>query len=135
MFSMLPDAIMREREAMLNGAVDLFKKEGYEGLQVQDLEGYPQPDDGIVRVINAPVQPDLTARAPDDGAPVTAFVEVSTALSDDNIGRRWQYLSSWTAAHGGRMRIFVHPEDLEKAASIARHWHIGPECVEALSRH
>lgn len=135
MLSMLPEAIMREREAMLSGAIATLEKEGCKDLKVHDVAGYPEPEEGIVHVINAPVQPDLVATAPGAEGPLTAFVEVSSALSDENIGRRWQYLSSWTQDHQGTMRIFVHPEDVERASAIARHWHIEPECIRTLARH
>lgn len=135
MLSMLPDAIMRERVAMLNSAIEVLKSEGCRDLRVQDVEGYPSPDEGLVHVINAPVHPDVMASPADSSGPVTAFVEVSTALSDDNVGRRWQYLLSWTEDHHGQMLIFVHPENMDKATAIARHWHIDPACIRPLARH
>lgn len=135
MLSMLPEAIMRERVAMLNSAIEVMKREGARDLRVQDVEGYPSPEEGLVHVINAPVRPDVMASTADGSGPVTAFVEVSTALSDENIGRRWQYLLSWTENHHGRMHIFVHPENMDKASAIARHWRIDPHCIRPLARH
>ncbi len=98
-------------------------------------EGYPDPQEGLVHVINAPVHPDVTATRTGDTGPLTAFVEVSTALSDDNVGRRWQYLWSWTHDHDGEMMVFVHPEDRDRALAIARHWRIDPGCIRSLARH
>lgn len=134
MLNMLPDAVMREREAMLSAALATLRAEGYEDLRARDLAGYPEPPAVTVRVINAPVQPDVVGTAPNGGGIAAGFVEPSSALSGDTAGRRWQYLWFWTQGRDGRMFVFVHPEDQEKARMIARHWHIAPQCIRVLQR-
>ncbi len=62
------------------------------------------------------------------------MVEVSTTLSDKLWGRRWESLARWCQSHGARFFVFVHPEDQERARSIARHWKLEPQWVVPLER-
>lgn len=130
----LPEAIQKEYEAMLDRAVSSLQAEGYEDLHADGLPGYPDPKPLTVHVLNAPVEPDLTARRGESGA-LVGFVEVSTDLSIEDTGRRWQWIEEhWLPEHGGELAVFVHPEDAEQARRIARRWHLDEGIVRPLSR-
>lgn len=135
MHATLPDAIMKERVSMLSDSLDILAQEGYRILAAQDFAGYPDPEQVLVHVLNTHVQPDILARREDNEDPINVFVEVSTALSGDDCGRRWQAMADWSREHHGRLLVFVHPEDEPYAREIAAHWHVDPGCVRGLARH
>ncbi|QKT02391.1 hypothetical protein HUS23_00295 [Ectothiorhodospiraceae bacterium 2226] len=129
----LPDAIQKEYVALLSRAVESLQQEGYEDLHVDGLAGYPDPAPLTVRVLNAPIEPDLTAQRAEQ-APLVGFVEVSTDLSIEDTGRRWQWIQAhWLPEHGGSLAVFVHPEDEQRAREIARRWHLDEDVVRPLS--
>lgn len=133
MLTMLPDAILREREAMLNRTIEALDGEGYEVDRAHDLAGLPETDELLIHVLNVHLRPDIHARCA-GRQPLNAFVEVSTALTHDDCGRRWQALAAWCATHGAAMHVFVHPEDERLARELAKHWQIDPVVIRTLAR-
>jgi len=134
MFAMLPDAILHEREAMLGRGIETLRNEGYQVDGAHDLSGLPDTEEVLIHVLNVHVRPDIQAHR-GDGDPLNAFVEVSTALTHDDCGRRWQALEAWCAERGAAMQVFVHPEDESLARRLAADWHLDPEIIRPLSRH
>jgi len=134
MFAMLPDAILHERETMLGRSIETLNTEGYKVDGAHDLSGLPDTDEFLIHVLNVHVRPDIQAHDA-EGGPLNAFVEVSTALTHDDCGRRWQALATWCADHGARMQVFVHPEDEALARRVAQAWHVAPEVIRPLQRH
>ncbi len=130
----LPDAIQREREALLSDAVELMQGQGYRDLTVQDLGGYQDPAELLIPILNVHMQPDIVATNRDGDDQLLGLVEVSTDLGEELCGRRWQAFDSWAKSHHGMMRVFVHPEDLARAEEIARLWHMQPDFLIPLER-
>ncbi len=128
----LPAAVMRERAAMLADAVARLGKEGYQEFEVDDLEGYQDPEEIYAPRTNVPIRPDIVARG-EPGA-LYAVAEVSSVLSDELWGRRWRSLYDWACEHGAAFAIYVHPEDRERGVRLAEHWKVDPGCVVALER-
>lgn len=122
--SMLPDAVQRERESLLQGSVSILRQKGAAKLAVHDLPGFDDPPEIIIPVLNVPMQPDIWGTAEDESSPVLGVVEVSSDLSEDDCGRRWQAFSSWARDHNASVAVFVHPEDEKRAEQIARQWHV-----------
>ena len=69
-----------------------------------------------------------------NGHAALVVVEPSTDLGEEACGRRWQALQAWASGHDAEVVVFVHPEDENRAATIANHWHLDPRMVEALPR-
>lgn len=134
-YSKLPDAIMREREAMLMQAAEVLLQDGHTGIHLNDTEGYPEPEIRTINVLNIHLQPDLEALFPNQAGPTIASIEVSSDLGEESCGRRWQALNSWAKDHEGRYRIFIHPEDQQRAREIARIWQLDENLLEPLFRH
>lgn len=128
----LPAAVLRERRAMLGDAVKKLQKDGYESFEVDDLEGYPDPEDVNAPRTNVPIRPDILGRG--KSGTVCALTEVSSTLTDDLWGRRWQSLQQWAQGHEARFVVFVHPEDQDTARQLAQQWKVDPESVVALER-
>ena len=130
----LPDAIQREREALLKDAVNILKIQGNQNLAVQDLADYKEPDELNIPVWNVYMRPDIFASNRDKDEMVLGVVEVSSDLGEESCGRRWQAFSTWAHNHNSRMQIFVHPEDLNRATDIARYWHVDPSSIVPVAR-
>lgn len=130
----LPNAVQREREALLSDAVGALENQGYHTLAVHDLAGYKEPDMLVIPVLNVHMQPDIFALNQEKGGLMLGVVEVSTDLGEESCGRRWQAFSAWADNHNARMRVFVHPEDLNRATEIARYWHMPPDFFEPVRR-
>jgi len=123
----LPNAVQREREALLSGAVGILKTQGYQPLAVQDLAGYKEPEELAIPVLNVHMRPDIFASNLEKDGMMLGVVEVSTDLGEESCGRRWQAFSAWANDHNTRMQVFVHPEDLRRATEIAEYWHMTPD--------
>lgn len=123
----LPNAVQREREALLSDAVGILKTQGYQALAVQDLAGYKEPDELLIPVLNIHMRPDILAANQEKDGLMLGVVEVSTDLGEESCGRRWQAFSAWANDHNMRMQVFVHPEDLRRATEIAEYWHMTPD--------
>lgn len=130
----LPNAIQREREALLRDAVEQMKIEGYRTLAVQDLDGYAEPAEVLIPILNVHMQPDIMAANQEGDDPLLGLVEVSTDLGEEMCGRRWQAFDAWAKSHHGMMRVFVHPEDMPRAMAIAQSWHMQPDFLVPLQR-
>jgi hypothetical protein len=130
----LPEAVQREREAMLADAVTYLKEQGYEHFSVDGLSGYERPTEQRVPGGNVPLRVDILARA--DGKPsLHVLTETSSVLNDPLWGRRWQALVRLKDAPGAnRSLILVHPEDLAQAQTMAAAWKLPAALVEALAR-
>ncbi|HKK14315.1 MAG TPA: hypothetical protein VKA14_06600 [Gammaproteobacteria bacterium] len=133
--SMLPDAILQERQAMLGKALQYLQEQGCAELSAHDASGYQEPRELLIPVLNVHAQPDIMGCAGQNKAPALAVVEVSTDLGEESCGRRWQVLSGWAHDHEGTFTIFVHPEDRDRASAIAQHWHLDDQCVVPLNRN
>jgi hypothetical protein len=133
-FHMLPDAIQREREALLRESISILESEGSREFSVHDLAGYPEPEELIIPVLNVPMLPDIVASNTDHSATTLAIVEVSTDLGEESCGRRWQSFARWAGEHNARLAIFVHPEDAQRAREIADHWHVDNKNVVTVPR-
>lgn len=130
----LPDAIQREREALLRDAIDILKIQGNQDLAVQDLAGYQEPGELNIPVLNVHMRPDIFASNRENDGLLLGVVEVSSDLGEGSCGRRWQAFSTWTNIHHSRMHIFVHPEDLRRATEIAQYWHVDPDSIVPVTR-
>lgn len=130
----LPDAVQREREALLRDAVGILKIHGYQPLAVQDLAGYKEPDEIIIPVLNVPMKPDIMASNWEKDGLMLGVVVVSTDLGEESCGRRWQAFSAWAQNHNTDMQVFVHQEDIDRATAIAEHWHLSPELLISVQR-
>ena len=130
----LPNAVQREREALLSDAVNVLKTKGYQPFAVQDLAGYQEPDDLLIPVLNVHMRPDIFASGMGNDEMMLGVVEVSTDLGEESCGRRWQAFSAWAHDHQSRMQVFVHPEDLKRATEIAEHWHLTPDFFVPVKR-
>lgn len=133
MTMMLPDAIERERESMLEDTIELLRGRGYDRFAVHDLPGYREPAPVTIPILNIQMRPDLFA-SHERMRPFVAIVEPSTGLGEEACGRRWQALQSWAQAHNADLLVFVHPEDETRATQIANLWHLDPSIVERLPR-
>lgn len=133
MQTMLPDAVEREREAMLEDSMTLLRTRGYEHFDVHELPGFKEPRALTIPVLNVPMRPDIYATNA-GGAAALIVVEPSTGLGEEACGRRWQALMAWAEQHDTPVHVFVHPEDENRATSIAHFWHIDPSRIEALPR-
>ncbi len=132
--SMLPDAIQREREAMLISGVETLQRMGNAEFAVHDLAGYREPDELAIPILNVHLQPDIQARRPGLAGDTLALVEVSADLGEESCGRRWQALETWALQHDAQMMVFVHPEDQLRAQAIARSWHVLTDYIVTLPR-
>lgn len=130
----LPDAIQREREALLRDAVDILKIEGNRDFFVQDLAGYKEPDELNIPVLNVHMRPDIFAANQMGDSQILGIIEVSSNLGEKSCGRRWKALIAWAHKHNSRMQVFVHPEDLRRATDIAQYWHVNPEFIIPVRR-
>lgn len=130
----LPDAIQRERETLLHDAVELMKTQGYRDLAVQDLDGYQDPLEVLIPILNVHMQPDIIAHNQEGDDTLLGLVEVSTDLGEELCGRRWQAFDAWARNHHGMIRVFVHPEDLPRATEIAHYWHLQPDFLVPVER-
>lgn len=130
----LPDAIQREREALLRDVVDILKTQGNEDLAVQDLAGYKEPEELHIPVLNVHMRPDISASNQEKDGLILGVVEVSTDLGEESCGRRWKAISAWANNHNSRMQVFVHPEDLRRATEIAQYWHVDPDSIVPVRR-
>ncbi len=133
MATMLPDAIERERETMLHDTMDVLKSRGFGHFDVHDLPGFSEPRELTIPVLNVHLRPDILA-TDDQGHTLLAMVEPSTDLGEESCGRRWQMIENWAQGHNAELHVFVHPEDENRAAAIARAWHLSDEIVETLPR-
>jgi hypothetical protein len=127
----LPEAVLRERQAMIAAALRVLRDEGCGDFCASELPGFEEPADVLIPVLNVRVRPDVTAHR--NGRMCIGFAEVSSDLGEEACGRRWQALADWARARGGRLYVFVHPEDHARAVAIARHWHVAPECIVPLT--
>lgn len=132
MTSMLPDAIEREREALLEASMALLRREGFEHFEALELPGHAQPEPLTIPVLNVRMRPDLRAVHDDDV--LLGVVEPESDLGEEACGRRWQALAAWADAHKARIRVFVHEEDKTRAQAIARHWHLDEGLIQPVSR-
>ena len=130
----LPDAIQREREALLRDSVDILKIQGNQEVEAHDLPGYREPDELMIPVLNVPMQPDIMASHPQHTGPTIGVVEVSTDLGEESCGRRWQAFALWAKNHDGHLHIFVHPEDHQRTTEIAQYWHVDPGIIVPVAR-
>ncbi|MDX5333709.1 MAG: hypothetical protein LPK58_06650 [Gammaproteobacteria bacterium] len=133
MTTMLPDAIERERETMLQDTMSLLKTRGYGHFDVHELPGFAEPREVTIPVLNVHMRPDIHARD-DQGHELLAVIEPSTDLGEEACGRRWQMLESWAQGHNAEVHVFVHPEDERRAGEIARLWHLDTSMIEPLPR-
>lgn len=133
MATMLPDAIERERETMLQDTMDLLKSRGFAHFAVHDLPGFSEPRELTIPVLNVHLRPDILA-TDDQGRTMLAMIEPSTDLGEESCGRRWQMIESWAQGHNADLHVFVHPEDERRAIDIAQAWHLGDGIVETLPR-
>ena len=133
--SMLPDAVIKERQALLDQGLEMLREQGFRNMRAHDVPGCEEPEELLIPILNVHARPDITAEpAAGDGAAL-AVVEVSSGLGEESCGRRWQVLARWAEEHGGTFLIFVHPEDAQRAQAIAEHWHLPAELVTSLTRH
>ncbi len=130
----LPDAIQREREALLKDAIDMLEMLGNHDLTAQDLAGYNEPDELNIPVLNVHMRPDICASNQNNDGMVLGVVEVSTDLGEESCGRRWQAFSTWANSHNSRLQVFVHPEDVHRATEIAQYWHVDPDSIIPVKR-
>ncbi len=130
----LPNAVQREREALLSDVASNLKTQGYQTLSIQDLAGYKEPDEILIPVLNVHMRPDIFASSLDKDELMLGVVEVSTDLGEESCGRRWQAFSAWADGHNARMQVFVHPEDLRRATEIAEYWHMTPDFFVPVNR-
>jgi hypothetical protein len=130
---MLPDAIEREREVMLEDSIEWLRARGYDRFAAHDLPGYREPAPVTIPILNVQMRPDLFA-SHDGMQPFVATVEPSTSLGEESCGRRWQALQSWAQTHGAELVVFVHPEDEVRATWIADHWHLDRAIIAPLPR-
>ncbi|MGA7801946.1 MAG: hypothetical protein WCC36_14155 [Gammaproteobacteria bacterium] len=133
--SMLPDAILRERQGLLDQSLQHLREQGFRNMRAHDVAGCDEPEELLIPVLNVHAQPDITAEPPDGRGAALAVVEVSSGLGEESCGRRWQVLAQWADDHGGTFMVFVHPEDRERAQDIAHHWHLSGDLVQPLTRH
>jgi hypothetical protein len=133
MTSMLPDAIERERETLLETTMALLKREGYERFQALEMPGYPSPEPLTIPVLNVRMRPDLVAEHDGQGV-LLGVVEPETDLGEEACGRRWQGLAAWAERHGAQLQVFVHQEDQTRAREIARHWHLDEGLIRPVPR-
>ncbi|MEJ2059192.1 MAG: hypothetical protein P8Y64_01720 [Gammaproteobacteria bacterium] len=134
--TMLPDAVEHERETMMESAIDMLKARGYRHFSAHELPGFEEPGRVTIRVLNVPMTPDIFADGVAGLQPLLAVVETATDLGEELPGRRWQAFAEWAEAHGARLKVYVHPDDLARARTVADHWHLDPGLVEALpTRH
>ncbi len=134
METVLPTAVLHERQAMLHGTLETLRNEGFSVTHARELHGFIEPAELLIHVLNVHLKPDLCAHKPGGTDTVHAFVEVSTALHEKDCARRWQALAQWSQTHAARMLIFVHPEDEARARGLAPQWHLDPGCVRKLPR-
>lgn len=120
---MLPDAVEREREVMLEDSMALLRGRGYERFEALALPGCAEPRPLTIPVLNVRMRPDVYATGA-ELPPFLALVEASSDLGEESGGRRWQALADWARRHGAASQVYVHPEDRGRAADIARHWHL-----------
>ncbi len=134
MHTMLPEAVARERDSLAEASIGMLREAGYKHVRAEALAGYSEPEALLIPVLNVPMTPDIIARKdhPDDF--VIGCVEVSSDLGEELCGRRWQAFERWLEQHGGRLRIFVHAEDVERARQIARHWRLSPDSIYPVPR-
>ncbi|WP_018953557.1 hypothetical protein [Thioalkalivibrio sulfidiphilus] len=134
MTTMLPDAIERERETLLEASLNLLRRQGFEQFEAHELPGHPQPEPVTVPVLNIHITPDLRAFHPEQGT-LLGVVEPETDLGEEACGRRWQGLAAWAEKHHARLQVFVHEEDKTRARDIARHWHLDEAIIQPVPRH
>ncbi|BBP00985.1 hypothetical protein [Sulfuriferula nivalis] len=130
----LPNAVQHEREALLSDAVGILKTHGYKSVAAQDLAGYQEPDELLIPVLNVHMRPDIFASSEMEDGMILGVVEVSTDLGEESCGRRWQAFNAWANDHHTRMQVYVHPEDLNRATEIAKHWHMVPDFLVSVKR-
>ncbi|MGA7801948.1 MAG: hypothetical protein WCC36_14165 [Gammaproteobacteria bacterium] len=133
--SMLPDAVLQERKALLDQGLEKLREQGFRNMRAHDVPGCEEPEELLIPVLNVHARPDITAEPADGNGAALAVVEVSSGLGEESCGRRWQVLAHWAQEHGGTFRIFVHPEDQQRAQAIAEQWHLPVELVTSLARH
>ena len=133
MATMLPDAIERERETMLQDTMDVLKSRGFGHFDVRELPGFNEPKEVTIPVLNVHMRPDIFA-TDDQGRTMLVMVEPSTDLGEESCGRRWQMLETWAQGHNADLHVFVHPEDERRAGEIARQWHLNDDIIETLPR-
>ena len=133
MTSMLPDAIQRERETLLESVIGRLRREGFDGFEALELPGYPEPEPLTIPVLNVRMRPDVRAEHPSEGL-LLGVVEPETDLGEEACGRRWQGLAAWAERHEASLRVFVHEEDQARARDIARHWHLDEGFVHPVPR-
>ncbi len=133
MATMLPDAVERERETMLEDSIELLRHRGYDRFAAHELPGYREPAPVTIPILNIQMRPDLFA-SHEGMRPFMAIVEPSTGLGEEACGRRWQAMQSWAQAHNADIMVFVHPEDETRAIQIASFWHLDPSIIEPLPR-
>lgn len=123
MTTMLPDAVEREREAMLEASLAELRRRGYDRFEALELPGHTESRALTIPVLNLRMRPDIYATGT-GRAPFIALVEPSSDLGEESCGRRWQAFADWARRRGAAFQVFVHPEDRPRAAAIARHWHL-----------
>lgn len=134
MHTMLPEAVARERDSLAQAAIGSLREAGYKHFQANELAGYAEPEPQLIPVLNVPMTPDIIARKDDPKDFVIGCVEVSSDLGEELCGRRWQAFERWIEWHGGRLEVFVHAEDVERAKHIARHWQLSPDSIYPVPR-
>jgi hypothetical protein len=131
MTSMLPDAIERERETLLENVIGRLRREGFDGFEALELPGYPEPESLTIPVLNVRMRPDVRAEHPSEGLPLGV---VEPDLGEEACGRRWQGLAAWAERHEARLQVFVHQENQARARDIAGHWHLDEGIVHPVLR-
>lgn len=134
MTTMLPDAIERERESLMEASMGLLRKRGYEQFEAHELPGHPEPAPVTVPVLNIHITPDLRAVHATEGT-LLGVVEPESDLGEEACGRRWQGLAAWADQHQAQVQVFVHEEDKTRARDIARHWHLDEAMIQTVPRH
>ena len=127
--SMSSDPFQRERESLLKQSIVSMRRNGSQVFAVKGLPGCREPEEVAIPGLNVQMRPDILATAPEGDGPRLAVVVISNDLVEESCGRRWQMFDAWAKKHQGQLYVFVHPEDVERAASIARHWHVDPKKV------
>ena len=121
-----PNSAEQKRRAMLEDSLRLLHKQGYEDLYVNKAsEGRLCLETGLP---DKAMHPDIIATRPGCRGPLLGVVESPSDLGEDACGRRWQAFASWAKAHHGQLMVFVHQEDVVRAALIAKYWHLDP-CI------
>jgi hypothetical protein len=134
MMSMLPDAIEREREALLEASMRILSQQGFERFEARELPGYDDPEPLAIPVLNIHLTPDLRA-VHASGDLILGVVEPESDLGEEACGRRWQGLMAWAERHDARFNVFVHQENRVRAQDIARHWHLAETIIQPVPRH